>query len=364
MDFPLISIIVLSYNNLKYYKDCLDSVLMQNYGNIEIVFSDDSSEKFNKSNILDYINDNKNDNIKRITINQNDNNLGIIKNYNKAIRLSKGEYIFYIGLDDMLYDEDVISDVVDFFKETDSYIVTGYRAIYDQKMKNYLKILPRNNEKEFIQKGDPGYLHLKLSRGNFIAGSCTPFSRKLIQKYGYLDEDYILLEDYPRYLSLTRQGCKIDFIERKLIKYRLGGITTNNQKNEVLKKDIAKASEKEVGDFVSQFFQSKIKNIEEKEMIGWGAIGGYQDNKEIFSSKIKYFIDSDESKYKSLIDNKEVYSPKKILEEKKEEIFVVVFSRSHYNEISLILDSYGFEEFENYCCFSDLVISKQRSKNQ
>ncbi|AGB42125.1 glycosyl transferase [Halobacteroides halobius DSM 5150] len=357
MSSPLVSIIILSYNNLQYYKECLESVLKQNYSNIEIIFNDDGSSNFKQDEIISFIKENKNNNIKRTVINHNENNLGVVKNYNKALRLSKGDYIFYIGLDDMLHDKDVISDVVDFFEKTGNLIITGYRAIYDEDMKNCHKVLPRENETKFIKKGDPKYLHIKLSRGNFIAGSCTPFSKELIEKYGYLDEDYTLLEDYPRYLNLTRRDCKINFIERKLIKYRLGGITNNNEDNKVLKRDISKASEKEIGDFVGQFFKRKINSIKDRDLIAWGACEGYQNNREQFETNIRYFVDSDKNKYNTLVDGKKIYSPQKLREEKREEVFVVVFSRSHYNEISEELNDYGFIEFENYCCFRDLIIS-------
>ena len=37
------SILIVNYNNSKYIKKCINSVLSQNYQNIEIIFLDDSS---------------------------------------------------------------------------------------------------------------------------------------------------------------------------------------------------------------------------------------------------------------------------------------------------------------------------------
>jgi GT2 family glycosyltransferase len=247
MNIDLISVLILSYKNLKYFKDCLNSILMQNYENIEIVFSDDGTPNFNKTDILDYINSHKGTNIKSVIINHNSSNLGIVKNYNRAIGLSKGKYIFYLGIDDMLWDEDTLTMVIKFFKETNCLICTGYRYIYDETMKKYKCTLPTCTESDYIKNKTPQELYDKLCEHNFIGGSATPFSRELINKYGYLDESYVLLEDYPRYLYLTRKGCKIYFINRPLIKYRLGGITTTvNERSEALKKDIRKMKKKEI----------------------------------------------------------------------------------------------------------------------
>ena len=38
------SVLIVNYNNSKYIKKCINSVLKQNYSNIEIIFLDDESE--------------------------------------------------------------------------------------------------------------------------------------------------------------------------------------------------------------------------------------------------------------------------------------------------------------------------------
>ncbi|MGL5692941.1 MAG: glycosyltransferase, partial [Peptostreptococcaceae bacterium] len=42
---------VISYNNTKFLKDNIDSILNQNYNPIEIIISDDCSEEFNHDEI-------------------------------------------------------------------------------------------------------------------------------------------------------------------------------------------------------------------------------------------------------------------------------------------------------------------------
>ena len=42
-DTPLVSFIVISYKHEKYIADCLESILAQTYGNMEILYLDDAS---------------------------------------------------------------------------------------------------------------------------------------------------------------------------------------------------------------------------------------------------------------------------------------------------------------------------------
>ncbi|WP_458699896.1 glycosyltransferase family 2 protein [Sulfurospirillum sp. 1307] len=41
--YPIVSIIVPTYNRANYLKECLDSIINQNYPNLEIVITDDNS---------------------------------------------------------------------------------------------------------------------------------------------------------------------------------------------------------------------------------------------------------------------------------------------------------------------------------
>ena len=41
---PLVSILIASYNKEKYVNRCINSCLLQNYKNIEVIFYDDGSK--------------------------------------------------------------------------------------------------------------------------------------------------------------------------------------------------------------------------------------------------------------------------------------------------------------------------------
>ena len=47
---PLVSVILLSYNNLQFLYNAIDSVLLQNYPRLELIISDDCTEGFDPEN--------------------------------------------------------------------------------------------------------------------------------------------------------------------------------------------------------------------------------------------------------------------------------------------------------------------------
>jgi len=53
--YPKLSIIVPTYNRANYLKECLDSIIKQNYPNLEIIVTDDNSVDETKEVVKDYI---------------------------------------------------------------------------------------------------------------------------------------------------------------------------------------------------------------------------------------------------------------------------------------------------------------------
>ena len=55
MNRPLVSVGVLVYKNFHYIKDVINSILEQDYPNIELIISDDGSPDFCAKEIENYI---------------------------------------------------------------------------------------------------------------------------------------------------------------------------------------------------------------------------------------------------------------------------------------------------------------------
>ena len=107
---PLVSIIMLSFNNVQFVKAAIESVLKQTYDHWELVISDDLSsdgswELIQKLSERD----------ERIKIYQPSDNLGIVKNRLFAFTKTIGELVCHLDGDDELYPYS-LETMVDYLK--------------------------------------------------------------------------------------------------------------------------------------------------------------------------------------------------------------------------------------------------------
>jgi len=100
-DYPLLSFLVISYNQEKYIEAAINSALEQDYPNLEIIISDDNSTD-NTYQIEKKISENYHGKHKLI-LNRNEQNIGIGANFYKAFTLSSGEWLFMAAGDDISY---------------------------------------------------------------------------------------------------------------------------------------------------------------------------------------------------------------------------------------------------------------------
>ena len=91
MQAPLVTIVIICWNNKRYLEDCLSSVLSQIYPNIEVFLADNASS----DGSADYVRRN----FPSITVIQNERNLGFAEGNNVAMRQAKGKYIFTLNPD-------------------------------------------------------------------------------------------------------------------------------------------------------------------------------------------------------------------------------------------------------------------------
>ena len=108
-DLPLITIVTVCYNAEKTIEESIQSVLNQTYPNIEYVIIDGGSkdhtvallEKYKYQ--LGYF------------ISEPDN--GIYDAMNKALKVAKGDWLYFLGSDDVLINKSIIAEMVSLFTD-------------------------------------------------------------------------------------------------------------------------------------------------------------------------------------------------------------------------------------------------------
>jgi len=91
----LVSVLMPAYNAEKYIEDAINSVLIQEYDEFELLICDDGST----DSTFDYVNSIKDSRVRLI---ENIDNLGYLKTFNKLLTFAKGTFITFLDADDMM----------------------------------------------------------------------------------------------------------------------------------------------------------------------------------------------------------------------------------------------------------------------
>jgi len=103
---PLVSVGIPLYNAERYLSDCLESLINQDYTNIEIILSDNASSDSSALICSKYCARDS-----RIRYHRNHSNLGSPSNFRQVLTLAHGEFFMWAGADDY-YDPNWISSLV------------------------------------------------------------------------------------------------------------------------------------------------------------------------------------------------------------------------------------------------------------
>lgn len=215
MDKPLVSVIIPCYNSEKYIKKAIQSVIDQDYSNIEIIVVDDCSRDETYS-IVKSINSDK------LKILRNKVNQGVSYSRNLGISIAKGEWIAFLDSDDY-WDENKIKLQMEEALETKTDFIfcsTAYINEFDMKSSYILKVPYKISYKSLLKQ-------------NKISCSSVLIKKKLVLQYKM--EDDLLHEDYYCWLRILENGKKAIGIDKPLLFYRLTSDGKSSDKFKALK---------------------------------------------------------------------------------------------------------------------------------
>lgn len=120
---PLVSVLIPVYNGVPFINQTLDSILNNNYKNIEIILVDDGSKDTSRNTCLEYVT--KHENIKFISF---EKNKGMDRALNAGIKVANGKYIARINQDDIIM-PDRLEKQVKFLEKNADYVAVGGQII-------------------------------------------------------------------------------------------------------------------------------------------------------------------------------------------------------------------------------------------
>lgn len=195
-----LSVIVPNYNNSKYIRKCLESIINQTYKFIEIIVVDDCST--DKSVLI--VNELKryHENIKLIQLKSN---RGVSYARHIGIQESSGDYITTLDSDDFYYDNHKIENEMNLlykWKVENKDVITYSRIITVDRMDEILK---KDKFNHGNYKSYNGNILFYLLSGMYFR--CTPrdyiMKKEIYFEMGGYDFDMSLYEDLDLLLSIA-----------------------------------------------------------------------------------------------------------------------------------------------------------------
>lgn len=211
MQQPLVSIVVISYNQGKYIRENLDSIKAQTYQNIELIVGDDASQDDSVEVFEAWLEENG---YPTVFKNYHKANTGLATMLNECIEKATGKYVKLIAADDFLHPESIekcVAKLEEAGEEcgmvfTDTYIINEEsEQIKEEKTSK----LDNYTEEELAQA---------VKNSNGVAAPSVLLSVAALRKTGPYSTK-LLVEDYHRWL-LILQKHSIRYIGEKLCYYR------------------------------------------------------------------------------------------------------------------------------------------------
>ena len=125
--FPLVSIIIPTFNRPKYFKEALDSALNQTYRNIEVFISDNSIDDATEILIQEYLAKDKRVKYVRHKNFDADDNWNFARSYNNPA----AEYVNWLMDDDLFYPTKLEKMIEVYRRDPDIALVTSARNFID-----------------------------------------------------------------------------------------------------------------------------------------------------------------------------------------------------------------------------------------
>lgn len=207
----LITIITICFNRKATIAKAIESVLSQDYKNIEYIVIDGNSTDGTKEIIKSYSD--------KISTFISEKDKGLYEALNKGLLIATGELIGIMHSDDEFYDNTVVSQIAEAFHKNPN--TNGFygNGIY----------VTNNEEQHIIRDRICGECNNEKIRSGWLPLHTTLYLKKdVMKKYGYYDLDFKIASDTElllRYLYFHK--IELTYLNAYFVKMRMGGLSTN-----------------------------------------------------------------------------------------------------------------------------------------
>jgi glycosyltransferase involved in cell wall biosynthesis len=241
----LVTIITVCYNRQATIAQSIESVLAQDYPNIEYIVIDGESTDGTQGILNQYAD--------KITIYRSERDKGMYDALNKGLALATGDIIGLMHSDDVFYDKKVVSKIVAKLQQQPSADALYGDGIY----------VSNDASQKIVRNRIGGPYHYKRIQSGWLPLHPTVYLRKsVIDRYGDYDLTFKIASDTEFLLRyLYKHKIKVTYLPSYIVKMRMGGLSTDYKRAfKVLKEDYQIYSYHNIPG-VKVVFQKKMKAL-------------------------------------------------------------------------------------------------------
>lgn len=206
---PLVSVAIVTFNQKSFLAECIESILAQDYPNIEIVVADDCSTDGTQEMLQRYDADHPG----MFKLALASANRGITRNSNAALHACSGKYIAWMGGDDLM-SPGKLSKQVHYMEQHPSCAICYHDLdVFDSESNRTLYL--------FSKKAKPreGGIEVVITNQSFN-GACASMVRADKSPARGFNELIPYASDWLYWIEVLHQGGTINYIDEVLGRYR------------------------------------------------------------------------------------------------------------------------------------------------
>lgn len=220
-----VSIITVSFNSAKTIADTIESVLSQDFPDIEYIIVDGNSSDDTVKIIRQYEH--------RISKWISEQDQGMYDAMNKGIAMATGDVIGILNSDDVYMNNHVVSELIALMQEKNAQLVFADLILVDQ-----------NDDSKVLRYYDSGCFHPNKFRFGWMPAHPTVFVRReLYETVGPFSTTYQIAADYEMLIRmLAIKKATYAYLPKPVVRMRSGGASTSGiSRNWILNKEIVRA---------------------------------------------------------------------------------------------------------------------------
>lgn len=219
---PLISVVIVNFNGLRFLKPCLSSLASQSYKNFEIILVDNHSSDGSAVYIREHFPDS--------TLIETGKNLGFAGGTNTGIRASRGDFILTLN-NDTVTDPSFIENLARPMASDSRLGMCAAKMLFPDGRINSTGVCISRSSAAWdrgIFEQDSGQYNSEEEVFGPCAGAAL-YRREMLDEIGLFDEDFfIYMEDVDLAFRARLAGWKCRYVPSARVTHCMGGTTGVN----------------------------------------------------------------------------------------------------------------------------------------